>query len=161
MIPEQTRDPRSPALAEAHSVLASEALKTLTAKTQEIAQAHPDAARELQPPQGEYKYDIKIDIAGFLYTIVNVTFPNNYNSHFFGEGGGFSFGASVTWGTAWLNYPIEQLIGRKARFELNYWAVATNINWWGMNGETIGSALGGGLGLGAGIVGGEGEFKSL
>lgn len=156
--PPATADPRSPELAAAHSTLARQALDAFTAKTREVLQAHPDAAREIQAPQAQYKYDIQINVGGLLYVVVDVPF-NGQNIHFFGQGGGLAIGAATTWGTAWLNYPIEQIRNWDARFQMNYWAVATNINWWGMNGAFIGSAAGGGLGLGAGILGGQGTFK--
>ncbi|MCW3017793.1 MAG: hypothetical protein JWN10_101, partial [Solirubrobacterales bacterium] len=45
------------------------------------------------------------------------------------------------------------------RFEMNIAAQAVNINWWGMKGEVIGSFLGGGITLAAGIFGGQGSIS--
>jgi hypothetical protein len=47
-----------------------------------------------------------------------------------------------------------------ARFQANFAAVATNVNLWGMSGEVIGNTAAGGVGVIAGIVGGQGHFGS-
>ncbi len=155
----ETQDPRDRELADAHSVLAKETLQVLTARTLEIAREHPQEAPDILRPAEQFKYDIQVSLGGLLFIVVTIDFRNT-NYYFLGMGGGLALGAQVTWGTAWLNYQIQDIIGWEARFEMNYLPVATNINLWGLHGETIGSIAAGGLGIGSGIVGGQGSFKS-
>lgn len=113
----------------------------------------------MRKPAGQYKYDMQLSLGSVFFVTVTVDFKNT-NDYFLGYAGGLAVGAATTWGTAWLNYPIQDIVGWAARFDLKYWAVATSIDLWGMHGEFIGTAIGGGLGIGAGVAGGQGSFKS-
>jgi hypothetical protein len=109
----------------------------------------------------QYKYFAEARFFGILYTVVEVRFyDNNYNQIglFRGPAGGLSAILGTTWGTAYLNYRYDEIVGWDARFEANFVPYVTNINWWGLHGETIGSFIGGGLAAGYGIVGGQGTF---
>jgi hypothetical protein len=156
----ESQDPRSPELVEAHSVLAREAFNTLAAQAAKAAEAHPDEAKHLRSSTGQtYTYPIKLTLGSLLYTVVTIDFAGT-DDYFLGHAGGLAVGVDLGWGAAVLNYRVEDIVGWEARFELSFLPLATNINLWGMHGEYIGSGVTGGIGLGSGIVGGQGSFKA-
>ena len=157
---QESQDPRAPELAEAHSVLAREAFNALTAQAAEAAEAHPDEAQHLRRSTGQtYTYPIKLNLGSLLFTVVTIDFGGT-KDYVRGYAGGPAVGVGLGWGTAWLNYRVEDIVGWEARFELKFLPLVTQINLWGMHGEYIGSGVTGGIGLGSGIVGGQGSFKA-
>lgn len=94
----------------------------------------------------------------FFMTIATAIESGGKTYNFHGLGGGLGFGAAVTWGAAWLNYPLTKLDGWSIRFEANLSVAAVNVQWWGMKGEYIGSFVGGGISLATGIFGGQGRI---
>ena len=161
---EDTRDQETVA---AHTVMAKSALAVENARILELATAHEELAPmtvKVPDATSEFVYHAQMDYGGLLYAVVEVTFydwndRNKRVGHFFGHSGGLVLGVGVTWGTAWLNYSIESIRNWDARFLANMYPGATNVNWWGMSGEAIGAFVGGGLGIGTGIVGGQGKFN--
>jgi len=66
----------------------------------------------------------------------------------------------ISWGTAWFSVPFSQLpsLGDLA-IQVNIASVAVQISWW-KNGTPIGSFVGGGVGIGAAILGGTCKFEN-
>lgn len=111
----------------------------------------------------KYVYHCRLDMGGFLYLHFDLFFGpwdwrNDFRVKFTGNGGGLFVAGGVTWGTAWLNMPIEDLMGTDANFNLNAFAQGVNINLTKKDGTPIGSIATGGIGLGAGVSGGAGNF---
>ncbi|WP_214323671.1 VapA/VapB family virulence-associated protein [Nonomuraea sediminis] len=159
---DEAPDPRELSLVEAHSVIARETLRSLTAKTLEIAQEFPekvsDPVKESLAATEQSKYTVRVLMGGFFTVDLDIWFLDT-DYIFSGVAGGIALGGQATWGTAWFNYPIEKIIGWDARFQVTYWTATTVINFWGMRGEIIGSIVAGGLGIGGGLAGGQGTFK--
>lgn len=103
----------------------------------------------------------KIHIDQFVYSVrvatVAILFGGKVTVHFFPHGtkaenmvsdrdskiiaefhggfGGICLGGGISFGTVWLNYPLEHLNGWEMNFQANYVSVASNINFWGMQGK--------------------------
>jgi Rhodococcus equi virulence-associated protein len=151
-------------LVEVHASLARASLDLHNQMVEQAAAAHPELAPAPARAASQYSYPVVVAVGGLLYMVIDVTFQSDDKSRnvgsFQGHAGGLAVGGGVGGGTAWFNYPIEQLIGKDARFQANFAAVATNINLWDMSGNVIGSIVAGGIGVGVGIVGGQGSFSS-
>ncbi|WP_329550475.1 hypothetical protein [Streptomyces sp. NBC_00696] len=160
---DETQDPRERELADGHSVMAKEALRTLTARTLEIAQESglenvPDEVRESLAAKEQFEYPVWIALGGAIVITLDAYFTDlPYTFH--GVSGGLALGGGITWGTAWFNYPIDRIIGWDARFWASFATGVTAINYWGMSGEVIGSMIAGGLNVGVGGAGGQGTFR--
>jgi hypothetical protein len=108
----------------------------------------------------EYK-PVTTAFGGLFFMTIDTTIKSGGKSYdFSGLGGGLGFGASVSWGAAWLNYPLDVLDGWDFRFEANLGVTVVNVQWWGMQGEYIGSFVGAGVSIAAGIFGGKGSISS-
>jgi hypothetical protein len=156
-------DPRSPELIEAHNVMARENLKLMRMRAEEFSAKHPEF-KVTSPPKldSPYKYATDVATTGLLFGVAVAMefYSDNYKTRveqFVGGGGGVGTYTSISRGTSFFNYPLEQLLGWEARFEMNFAPLTVNVNLWGMHGETIGSFVGGGL-SGVGIYGGQGKF---
>jgi Rhodococcus equi virulence-associated protein len=151
-------------LVEVHASLARASLDLHNQMVEQTVAAHPELAPAPARAAAQYSYPVVVAVGGLLYMVIDVTFQSDDKSRnvgsFQGHAGGLAVGGGVGGGTAWFNYPIEQLIGKDARFQANFAAVATNINLWDMSGNVIGSIVAGGIGVGVGIVGGQGSFSS-
>ena len=160
---DETQDPREQELADGHSVMAKEALRSLTARTLEIAQKSdlenvPDEVRESLAAKEQFEYPVWIALGGAIVITLDAYFTDlPYTFH--GVSGGLALGGGITWGTAWFNYPIDRIIGWDARFHASFWTGVTAINYWGMSGEVIGSMIAGGLNIGVGGAGGQGTCR--
>jgi hypothetical protein len=109
----------------------------------------------------EYK-PVETELWGFLY--MKVLTGIHYGNDLYGiegRGGGLAAGYAHSWGAAWLNYPLETLDGWDFRFQANVGFTTTNVNWWGMHGEYIGSFVGAGVEIGLGVFGGSGTIGRL
>ncbi|MFF1602843.1 hypothetical protein ACFVYV_36125 [Streptomyces mirabilis] len=159
---DETQDPREQELVDGHSVMAKEALRSLTARTLEIAQKAdpenvPEQVRESLAAKEQSEYPVWIGMGGF-FTVVLDAFFTDLPYAFHGISGGIALGGGFTWGTAWFNYPIDRIIGWDARFQASFMPGVATINYWGMRGEVIGSMIAGGLTDGVGVVAGQGTF---
>lgn len=134
-------------------------LRALSAATGEPV---PDSVqRSIAAESTEYQ-PVETTFGGLFFMVIDTTINYEGNSYAFkGMGGGLGFGAAVSWGAAWLNYPLETLDGWDFRFEANLGLSVVNINWWGMSGENIGSFVGAGIALAAGVFGGSGSISKL
>ncbi|MFJ8143128.1 hypothetical protein [Streptomyces sp. NPDC096013] len=161
---DETQDPREQELIKGHSIMAKEALRSLTARTLEIAQKAdpenvPEQVRDSLAAKELSEYPVSIAIGGAFVVTLDANFTNlPYTFH--GVSGGIALGGGITWGTAWFNYPIERIIGWDARFWASFATAVTSITYWGMSGEVIGSMIAGGLNIGGGGVGGQGTFRT-
>lgn len=152
-------DPRAQDLQDAHSTLAKTSL--LLTNSQALEQAPSPGA--LQAPNLEqirlgaaFTYNIQINFSAILGGAFQIVFPGGKN--FMGYFGGPVVGVGTTWGTAWLNYSIDQLRGWEARFWANLVPAGCQASLWGMNGEVIGTVAAGGIALAYGTGGGQGKF---
>ncbi|MFD4136565.1 hypothetical protein [Streptomyces goshikiensis] len=75
-----------------------------------------------------------------------------------GAGGGLSIGGGDVWGTLWTNGHLRDYAGWTTRFETTTTAAMFNINLCGLDGEYIGSFVGGGAEMGVGAMGGQGKI---
>ncbi|HEX7239828.1 MAG TPA: hypothetical protein VF263_06155 [Longimicrobiaceae bacterium] len=83
--------------------------------------------------------------------------PVNFTSDIWGLSVAFG---GIVWGTAWFSVPPSQLpsLGSLS-VQCNIRAVEVDMSWW-KDGTPIGTFIGGGVGIGAAILGGTGEFKN-
>lgn len=148
-----------------HSDLARLQLETTKARLRALSAAAgepvPDSVqRSIDAQATEYK-PVQTAFGGLFFMTIDTTINSGGKSYdFHGLGGGLGFGASVSWGAAWLNYPLETLDGWDFRFEANLGAGAVNVWWWGMHGEYIGTFVGAGISIAAGVFGGQGSISS-
>lgn len=145
-------------LARLHSEATKARLRALTAATSEPV---PDSVQSaIDAEATEYK-PVQTAFGGLFFMTIDTTIDYGGKSYdFHGLGGGLGFGAAVSWGAAWLNFPLETLDGWDFRFEANLGFSAVNVQWWGMGGEYIGSFVGAGISIAAGIFGGQGSISS-
>jgi hypothetical protein len=66
----------------------------------------------------------------------------------------------ISWGTAWFSVPFSQLpsLG-DLTIQVNIASVAVHISWW-KSGTPIGTFVGGGIGIGVAILGGNCKFQN-
>ena len=134
--------------------LQRERLRALVESADEPA---PEGVRTTLAVDAPYKYTgVQTAFGGLFFMTVDTTIGAYDLS---GLGGGLGLGASVSWGTAWLNYTIESIAGWDFRFEMQLNPAVVNVNWWGMQGEHIGSFVGGGVSIASGIFGGKGSVS--
>jgi len=158
-------DTRSEEMIAAHTALAEAGLDEQNTATLDVLQdSHLEGAHIDSPMEQADKiaYKARLSFAGVLFTVVEIDIfdaHGNKLSVFKGFSGGLAFGGGISWGTIWLNQPIQHYKGTDARFQANMSAFATNCNLWEMNGAVAGNFVGGGFGAGAGIVGGQGSFS--
>ena len=162
---DQSLDTRSPELAKAHSVMAREAHRAMTASALELAEKSPGEASDLRknyPSASEkYEYQAGVALGGALFAfnvdMLFTTAPYYFVGWGFGQGGG----GILSYGAAWFNYRLEDIVGWQARFQASFAPIVSEINFWGMQGEYIGVFVGGGIGFGASFAfGGQGDFRS-
>lgn len=118
----------------------------------------------IEASAGKFIYPAKISLTVFLfYGTLAVEFYNDDRSQtlatFTGECGGIGAGFGHTWGAAVFDTPIEYQIGLEANFEVHLLVVWTEVNFFTLRNRHYGSADGGGLGLGQGVLGGKGSFS--
>ncbi|MEV5506561.1 hypothetical protein [Streptomyces orinoci] len=116
-------------------------------------------AATLSEASAPVRYDAHSSVFGFLGFAVVTKISSSPAISMHCGGGGLIAGGGDSWGSVWLNYPPEVLLGWKLRFEANMATAAVNINWWGMSGEYVGSYAGGGLSSGLGAAGGKGDVE--
>lgn len=160
-------DTRSAEHIEEHQALATRRFKEASAAYLQQVQKHPEHAPASTEHAGDsvHTYRVQMTVGGFFFVVVTVRFYDEAGTevaYFEGKGGGLVIGGGGTWGAARLARPIESYRGESARFYGQFVAAVggvSTVNLWRMNGEPMGAAVGGGVGAGAGIFGGEGPLK--
>ena len=135
-------------------------------KNQKLLDAYSvlaEAEHQKEIVQGNYIYYIVISYTAFIKVDLSIDFYdwNDHSNHlaiFSGTGAGFAFGSGVAWGSASMVYDINALLGQKGNFMATFGSVVTSINLFTLGNESIGSCIGGTLGLGTGLMGGGGEY---
>lgn len=159
-------DPRTEEERSKHSQLAA----AILAAEDERRQSAPDAAEHAEEMAAlikPYPYEVGIAYTGAFYTNIEIGFfiktpdePQKKVGHFIGRGASAGIGVGWSWGSAWLHYRIEEVIGWYAGFLFKFEPLASGGVWWGMKGEFIGGFAAGGVGSGIfGPSGGIGEFR--
>lgn len=167
----QLQETQNEALVQAYSTLALEALNRENEAVRQFLSNRSDVPEHLRnvlraaTPTQQYTYNVNLNYAAFWIAYVELYFTNpdsgKHVGRFYGCPEGPFSGIGATWGTAWLNVPIETLRGKKARCLLTFAHAFTSVFWKTLDGETIGSFVGGGLGIGGGVAGGEGTFSQV
>lgn len=113
-----------------------------------VAQSNPQAAPTQQataPANAGYTYTVTVNATGLLVMNINATFydadSKEVKGSITGIGGGLILGAFTSYGTAWLNFPIETLKNRKGSFNLNTVPLTVNLNLWLDDGSYVGSSV--------------------
>lgn len=123
----------------------------------------------LEAESQTYSCSGQLSIAGaVIYTSVNIanmSFDSGATKiHFEGSGWGIGFGAGTSYGNGWFNVPPSTLTSYDSvSFQVSFvagGAGATQITFFGPNGQYLGEFVAAMLGIGAGSFGGSGEFKS-
>jgi hypothetical protein len=107
-----------------------------------------------------FTYSLRLAFGGLLFIVLDSTFLVNGTevADLNCLGGGLAVGASVVWGTAWLNTDVKTLIGQSGAIEAQLNVAATQVNYWA-GGTYVGSGVCGGISLAAGVFGGGGTWK--
>jgi hypothetical protein len=161
------QDHRDQALMQADSALAQATLRQQTARARKIVEERPEllipSVQEAIAAEQKYEYPAELRIFGLLFTILEVRFyiSGEQPGIFKASAGGLTNFIGIVRGASFLNYPYDEIRGWEARFEAQFLTVPpiSNINWWGLHGEYIGSFVGTGVSIGSGIVGGQGKFQ--
>ncbi len=159
-----TQDPRSAELIRAHSTLAQEALRSQQEMNREMREKHPELstpAKEAAGTEATYEYKIKLEYksAGVLFLYVEFLDSNGRVVGIFEGSAPGALGIGVCWGSALLQYRIENILGWQASFGFVFSTGVCSITWTGMGFEHIGTAVA--AGGSTGVVGlfGLGTFK--
>ena len=152
------QDTRTDEVMQAHSALALQTLRAENAKIREGSPALESAAAE-----EALQYSIHINYIGALVTAdvtIEIYDSNGKQAGRF-EGRGMTLGAGFgdTWGTLWLNYPLDAIKNWSVLFLAKFEPLGSAISLSGLHGEYIGFGLAGGIGTGLfGLVAGPGKF---
>ncbi|WP_028535299.1 hypothetical protein [Paludibacterium yongneupense] len=152
------RDLRSPALRDAHTELARAAF---TGCVDRFGTAPRQAAGARY--ESGFAYYTRASFGALAYLELEALLYDEQGDagrgRYLGRGGGAVVGSGIMAGTSWLMRPLSEMNGLVASFEANAFPFALNINWWDDSGA-LGSFVGGGLSIGAGIAGGSGMFTA-
>ena len=151
-------DDRDEATKQAHTEAALSKLREMNATRAQALSAEGKAAPPL--PDSPYEYsNCNLEVIGVVfYNQVQLWFGYE-NIQFQGEGGGVGIGKYGSFGTAYFNYPLDQLKTWSARYQVTVVGPLTTLFLWGMEDEVIGSVVCGGVNFFTSIAGGKGEFS--
>lgn len=129
----------------------------------------PGSGGGLKPQPGQFRYYVEVSTFSLFFGgAIGVAFytENQQKQLATFSGGGFGIGLGAGWssGTAVFNYDVIAISQRywAGRFKASYADVGpgeTMVTFTGESGEQIGVLTAGGLGLGAGNITGNGDFR--
>lgn len=139
-----------------HGASARAQLETAHQQIEGLKKTNSDAAAV------KYEYKARINYGGLFFTVVTIELFDGDDrvARVLVFGGGLSFGAGATWGTAFMNVDARTLVGKYGSFQFNFLAVATNVQCFLSDSSFVGSVVGGGLGIGVSTGGGGGTWTN-
>jgi len=157
------------AMPENHADLAAYAKQRFDSTNEALRKLATANQTLLEADSQTYSCSGQLSIAGaVIYTsvaIADMSFDSGATKiHFNGSGWGIGFGAGTSYGNGWFNVPPSTLVSYDSvSFQVSFvagGAGATQIAFFGSNGQYLGEFVAAMLGIGAGSFGGSGEFKS-
>lgn len=161
------QDLRSPELIKAHDVLGLELFNQGRDAQKKLIEQQPnllDYFGSDYADRGEtYKYTILVVLTGIDAAFLDLEFKEDGRGagHFIAALGGPFVGIHITGGSIWLTEDLRSLNRTHARVQVIATPPSTQITMWKKDtGVYLGAGAAGGLGIGTGILWGEGKFHT-